>query len=425
MNDDKRCVMEERLEAIGLALDIGDLRKAEVTIARLLRSEDTSTETRANLLLYRARARLLSQRPDDALEELQTVLALQPLFEKRIDVKVLLGDIYFSRFILAEFGFADRSNTEEALRYYNEAIDYPRHYAQKGWVHYQRGRIYLSEGRVDEAIVDFETGLGKDNTPPYLHAYCHERLGFVNLFEKREPETALQHFDAAIRVYPSEHSPDWLVQLHILRSRASRELGDYEAALEAASAALNAVDSSAGDYRRTLTEAHLAVGEVLALIPGREAEAIDHLLQFLQNSKRPMGVDVTWSRVYETLGNLSFKLDRYEQAIEAYQSSLEYNLYHPWEVNIHYQVARCFYRMRAYERVITSIEKMEEAAERENQVLSDYRVFHVLANAYFALEQYQQAADAYRKTLELAPPGAGNLEKIKTYLRFSEELAGG
>ncbi len=50
-------------------------------------------------------------------------------------------------------------------------------------------------------------------------------------------------------------------------------------------------------------------------------------------------------------------------------------------------------------------------------------MFYVLANAYFALGQYQDAADAYGKALDLAPPGASNLEKIKTYLRFSEELA--
>lgn len=414
---------DEVLQTIDEALETGDVRKAEVTIARLLRSDDISSDLRAHLLLRRAQARLLGGRPDDALEELQTVLALQPSFANQAEAKVLLGDIYFARFVLAEFGFADRANTDIAREYYEEVIANYELFERQGWVYYQRGRIYLSEGRVDEAVSDFETGLEKQNSPTYLHAYCNERLGFIYLFEKREPENSLRYFDQAIRMYPGGQSAEWLVQVHISRSRALRDMSQYDAALEAAEAALNSLDTAAPDFRRTLTEAHLAVGEVLALIPNREAEAIEHLLHFLQNSKRPLGVDVTWSRVYETLGDLSLKLERYEQAIEAYQASLQYNPYHPWEVNIHYQIARCYYRMRAYERVITSIEKMKRAADQENQVISDYRVFYVLANAYFALEQYRDAADNYRTALELAPPAADNLEKIKTYLRFSEELA--
>jgi tetratricopeptide (TPR) repeat protein len=81
--------------------------------------------------------------------------------------------------------------------------------------------------------------------------------------------------------------------------------------------------------------------------------------------------------------------------------------------------------MRAYERAVAAINAMLEAAEADGQVVADYRVFNVLGNAHFALEQYRKAAQAYHKAIELAPPGADNLDKIKTYLRFSQELAGG
>lgn len=414
--------MTQQLESIDQLLNRGDIRKAEVTIARMLRA-DLEPEVRAHLLLRRSRARLLSSRPDDALEEIQTVFAIQPSFEEMSEVKTLLGDIHFSRFILAEIGFADRNDADLALKYYEDVLNRDPHYKQRGWVYYQRGRIYLSEDRVTEAIADFEEGLQRDSNPVYLHAYCHERLGFIYLFEKRETEIALQHYDSAISTYPSGENAAWLVQVHISRSRALREIGDYQTALDAASQALTSLDPSAPDFRQILTEAHLAVGEILALLPNREAEAIDHLLQFLQTSKRPLGVDVTWSRVYETLGDLSLKLERYEQAIEAYQASLNYNPYHPWEVNLHYQIARCYYRMRAYERVISSIEKMRQTAQVEQQPITDYRVFNILANAYFALENYQEAARIYRTALDLAPSSAANVDKIATYLRFSEELA--
>ena len=414
---------EEQLQAIDTVLEQNDLRRAEVLIAKQLRSDNLSGDLRAQILLRRVRARLLSERPDDALEELQTVLAIQPDYRKRVQVKTLLGDIYFSRFMLAEFGFADRSNTDLALEYYDDIIAHHSHYELLGWVYYQRARVYLTKGNIEVAYIDLISALDHQNNPAVLHAYCYERLGFIELFEKRNSETALTYFAQAIEHYPEGHSAAWLVQVHISQSRAFRELEQNDNALKAALAAFNSLDPTVADFREILTEAHLAVGEALAIIPKREAEAIDHLLQFLQNSKRPLGMDVTWSRVYETIGNLSLKLERYDQAIEAYQSSLTFNPYHPWEINIHYQIARCYYRMRAYEKVITAIEQMQQTATEENHTITDYRVFYVLANAYFALEQYQQAVNAYQQAFDLAPPSASNLQKIQTYLKFSQELA--
>ncbi len=415
--------MDERLTAIDKALAINDMRKAEILIAKVLRNDNISSQLRASVQLRRANARLAAGRPDDALEEINHVLALRPELADQPEVKVLLGDVYFARFIYAEFGFADRANTNRALQLYNDVLNSSPNHPKRGWILYQRGRIRLSENNVADAIEDLHLSLEAPNVPPYLHAYTYERLGFIALFEERNPDKAITYLNQSIKHFPKGNSTAWVAQVHILRSRALRELKDYRKALKAASAALDILDPDAHDYRQTLTETHLAIGEVLALIPGREAEAISHLLQFLQNSKRPLGVDVTWSRVYETLGTLSIKLQRYEQAIDAFQASLQFNQYHPWEVNIHYQIARCYYRMRSYEQVIAAVGQMQAAAASENQSITDYRVYYVLANAYFALERYHEAARAYQHALDLAPPGADNLDKIQQYLSYSYDLA--
>lgn len=414
---------DQQLDQVDQALLSNDLRKAEMTIVKMLRT-NPATDMRAQILIRRARSRLLAARPDEALEDIQTCLALSDNLLDTPEVLALLGDIYFERFVLAELGFADRADTDKALTYYNRIIEHHRYFPRLGWVFYQRGRIFLSENRTDEAEADFKAGLQARNIPPSLHAFCHERLGYLALFDRRDPPTALTYFDEAVKVHPVGKDAGWLVHVHVLRSRAFRELGQYQPALAAAWKALDSLDPSAPDYRQALTEAHLAVGEVLALIPGREPEALEHLLQFLQTSKRPLGVDVTWSRIHETIGDLSLKLERYEQAVEAYQASLHYNPYHPWEVNVHYQIARCYYRMRAYERVVTSVNKMLKAAEADQHPVTDYRVYYVLANAHFALEKYREAALAYENAARFAPANAPELDKIKTYLRFSRELAG-
>ena len=413
--------MDEKLVAIDRALEDDDLRKAETLIGRLLKTP-LSDDEQARVLLRRARTRFLRQFSEDALADITTATELFPDVQNLAYTKNLLGDIYFARFMLAEVGFADRADTDRALDYYSSILTTNTNYRQRGWVHYQRGCIYLTEHRIEEATTDFLAGLKRDNIPVSLHSFCYERLGFIAL-DQRKPEVALEYLAKAVDTYPTGKNAALLVQIHMLQSQAWQSLQQYEKALQAATNALNSLDTTAPNYREAFLEAHLAIGEIMAKLDGREAEAIEHLLQFLENSKRPLGVDVTWSRVYETLGDLSLRMNRNEQALEAFYAALEFNPLHPMEVNVRYKIARSYYRMRAYEKAISAIGDMAETAESENQPITDYRVYYVLANAHFALENYREAERAYRHSLEMAPPNADEMPKIQKYLAYSNELA--
>lgn len=413
--------MEDDLKTIDSFLDVGDLKRAEVQIARLLRST-VEPDERVPLLIRRARGRLMAEKPDDALEDLLTCRTLQPDLDASAEVLELMGDVYFARFELAPVGFADRSDAEQAQDCYNTLIQQASAYENLGWVLYQKGRILLSQNAIEAARHVFEQALAKPARVASLAALCYERLGFIELFENRNPDSALDYFSKAVEVYPAGENAGWLVQLHILRSRALREQKFFPEALAAARQALSTIDTAAPDYRRALPEAHLAVGEALAQIAGREEEAVDHLVQFLQISKRPLGVDLTWSRVHEIIGELSFRMGRYQLAVESYGTALEFNPYHPLEFTIFYQIARCYYRLQAYDKVIETVERIQRAAAVEAEPLQDYRIFNILGNAYFALGQYKQAADAYRQALLLVPPGAEQLEQIKSYLTYAEDL---
>lgn len=413
--------MEQKLRAIDEALENDDLRKAETLIGRLIKTPLADNE-QAQALLRRARTRFLRQYSEDALADIETATELYPAVHELPYTKNLLGDIYFARFMLAEVGFADRADTDRALEHYSSTLNLNPHYRQRGWVHYQRGCIYLTEHRIEEATADFLAGLQRDNIPVSLHSFCYERLGFIAL-DQRDPKTALDYLAKAVETYPAGKNAALLVQTHMLQSQAWQALQNYEKALESATTALNSLDTAAPNYREAFLEAHLAIGEIMAKLDGREAEAVEHLLQFLENSKRPLGVDVTWSRVYETLGDLSLRMNRNEQALEAFYAALEFNPLHPMEVNIRYKIARSYYRQRAYEKAISAISTMVQTAETENNAITDYRVYYVLANAYFALENYRQAEQAYRHALDLAPINADELAKIQKYLNYSNELA--
>ena len=414
--------MLDQFQAIDNLLLKKDIKKAEVMIARQLRS-DLSLQGRARMFLLRARARLFSARVDDALDDLNKARSLIPeQFETPPNLE-LLGDTHFARFELASVGFADRHNTEAALAAYETILSSYPHYDNMGWVYYQKGRLLLTENRIDEAVACFHQALLMPSTVPALTAYCYERLGFVAFYEHRDSKQALAFLNKAVATYPVRENRVWLVQVHTLRSRVLREVHDYEAALEAATTAINVASAAGVEGKPGLADALLTAAETLSHLEGRERDVIAHVQQFTQISKRPLGIDVTWSRAHEMLGDASFLTGQYLAAASAYRAALQFNPYHPWEMSLHYRIARSYYQLGDYDKSIQAIEQLLQSAKADDQAVQDYRVFNILGNAHYALGQYRQARAAYEKTLELAPPSAEGLDKIKQYYTFAKDLS--
>lgn len=398
-----------------------DVKKVEVAIAKFLRSNPAAQE-RGNALLQRARARLLGARPADAIDDLLTARSLIPEIFKTPEVLELSGDCYFARFELASVGFADRADTQQAQNDYFQIVEHCPGYENLGWVYYQLGRIALSNGSIETADEHFRQAIFSPSRVRALTAYCYERLGFVAFYEQRSLNDALALLNKAVDTYPVNESRTWLVQVHILRSRVLREMRRFEQALLAAETALDVAASEGMENRMGLAEALLTTGELMTGFDGRDRDVVNALQQFLQISKRPLGVDVTWSRVHEMLGDAYFKLGQYELASDSYQAALQFNPYHPWEVSLHYRIARSCYQQRNYEATIRALNRMMDAAQEEGENIHDYRVYDILGNAHFALRRYPEAITAYQTALQMAPANAENLDKIRTYYQYAQKL---
>ncbi len=158
---------------------------------------------------------------------------------------------------------------------------------------------------------------------------------------------------------------------------------------------------------------YLRIAELLAEMEGHDKDVISTLQQFVQNTRKPLGIDVTWSRINEMLGNAYFNLSQYENAVEAYNSALQFNPDHPWEVSLYYRIARSNYHQHAYTETIAAIQKMLSVARTDEQAINDYHVYDILGNAQFALGKYEQAVEAYRTALQMAP--IDSIQKIKSY----------
>jgi tetratricopeptide (TPR) repeat protein len=414
-------VFQEALLQIRHLLAAGAVRRAETSIAKLLRSE-LNPQEEAQVLTLRARARLLAARPEEALDDL--AYARQHIDDRSLQTEQveMTGDAYFARFELASVGFADRSYVRAAQECYDQIIRETPDYLNMGWIHYQSGRIHLTDGHIDEAIQCFVDALLSPSPLPGLTAFCFERLGFIHVYEKRDLKRALGFLDKALHTYPASEPRVWIVRLQTLRARVLKEVGRTSDAIDAIETAI-AIAQQNDDSRIALADAILNAGELYSQVNGHEEEVISRLQQYLQITRKPPGIDVTWSRVHEMLGSAYFNLGQYSASAAAFSDALTYNPYHPWEATLQYQIARAHYHADDYERAVTAVEKLIASAANDGQPVTDYRVYDILASAQFARKRYAEALAAYDQALALAPTHV-DLDKLKRYRQFALELLG-
>lgn len=412
--------MNEQLQIIDLMLAKDEVKKAEVLIAKLLRTDILTNDDLAALLVYRARTRLLSARPEDALNDLSTVDSINPTLSETAPILELKGDCHLARFELASLGFADRNDTRIAEEIYLKVVDRFPKYNNIGWVYYQLGRVCVTVNDVIKALQYFQQALMSPSHISSLTAYCYERLGFIAYYEDRDMQKALAFLNRAVDTFSVNSNPNWLIQVHILRGRVLHNLGDHENVKNAVEEALRI--SSITEGKLAQSEALLAAGEIFAEVKDHDREVVYYLQQFMQTAKRPLGIDVTWSRVQEMLGNAYFNLGQFNSALAAYQSSLQLNPDHPWALSLYYRVATCYYHLRDYHNVLQTVEQMQHLAKAEAQEIDDYRVYDVLGNALFAMKKYDRAVEAYQRALGIAPANADTLHKIRSYYDLAKEL---
>lgn len=411
----------QELQQIEQYVNKRDIKKADVIIARLFKSKLSPNEL-SKLYMLRARTRLLAGRPDDTIDDLNSAEKADPLNELSAPVVLeIQGDAYFARFELASVGFADRADTVRAENTYQKLLNLYPNYYNIGWIYFQKGRIHLTEMKIDEAEELFQKALISPSRLRYLSAYCYERLGFIAYYERRDWVRSLDFLDRALNTYPHDEDNHWLVQVQILRSRVYKMLGEAESAIKAAEDALKIATNSQLE-KRSLSEAILNIIELLSSLQGYEREILIYLDQFIQHTKKPPGADVTWSRIYEMRGNAHLSLGKYDDAISDYKFALQFNPDHPWEIFLYQQIARCYYQKRDYTETINIIDRLLKSSEADPHSIKDFRIFDMLGNALFALKRYQEAITAYQSALLIVPPNTEYSQKIQSYYDLAREL---
>lgn len=415
--------MQPNVQMIDALLQQRNVKKAEIIIARLLRTQQSDVQ-QARLLIRRARTRLMNGRPEAAIHDLTRAAALDSDESESPAYRELLADCYFARFELSAVGFIDRNDAHLALQGYRDLIARFPDYPNLGWALYQLGRVYLTDNQAEEAVKCFQQALLSPSTQSALTAYCYERMGFVAFYEQRAPQRALSFLNKAIDTYPIHQHRGWLVQIYLLRARVFCEVQHRDAGLDSAQQALRIARLGGSELRSVLAEALLFTAEILASTPGNEQEIVEHLEQYRLMSRRPVGLDVTWARLHEMLGDAYFELGLYAEAINAYFAVLHFNPHYPWEVSIYYRIGRAYYFSGNYERAIDALRRALSAAEGDDGLM-DSHLYDIFGSAHFALGRYEQAAQAYAQALAVKPArlATSHQDKIRRYYEMSLNLA--
>lgn len=389
--------MQTNTNEIENMLANGEVKKAEIRLAQLMRLE-VSDSDRPQLLLLRARAKLLGEHADEAIEALTQAIEYKSALLRSSAFQELMGDCYFAHFEQASLGFADRNDLLRARDIYASLLQQNPSYLNRGWIYYQLGRIAIALDEINIAENLFQQALLSPNTTSSVTAYCYERLGFIAFYEKNLNDEALAYLRQAVDTYPSAASHRWLVQVHMLQGRIFKHLDDFSAALHALDMALEIASENADLDRATLAEALLAKAEVMSHFGGNEKDILNYLQQFIQVARKPVGIDVTWSRVSEMMGSIYIRLGNTEEGIASLEASLRYNPDHPWATSVYLQIARGAYQLKEYRRVIKTLDHIPDSRNHP-----DFRVYELLGNAYFALREYAASIEAYDIALEHAP----------------------
>lgn len=389
-----------------------DPQKADVLISRSLRNRDVSPEMREALLILQARAKLKLGRPQEALDALSSaeIHELTPAIPAA--TLELLGDAFLARFELAPVGFADHTDLQKAQTAFEIIMHTQPDYDNIAWIHYQLGRISLISDDVDSAERYFIKGLEDKAIDSLTRVYCFERLGYIAHYEQRDPGRADKFIGEALALKASRADLIWRTELLLMRSRIQKEFNITDAITSAKEAVRHASEET-NTSRKLLAESLLNLAELLFIDNHFPDAIVDVLERFFKVSKQPIGIDVTWSRAFELLGASYSAMKRYSEAIKAFQNSLDYNPYHPWEEAILCSIGHSYYELGAFDTVVQHFEDLIAKARISTNSLEGYQAYHLLANSYFVLGRYPEAITAYEQVIQIAPEGTDVSEAHK------------
>jgi len=281
-------------------------------------------------------------------------------------------------------------------------------------VYYGLGNYYLREGRLDEAIANYERG--RQMNPSDLQVL--HNLGVAS-FRKGNYEQAADYYQVAIRIKPDQpdnHSA--LGDVFIQLKKPAEAIAEYQESLRLRPDNW-VVHSSLGDVfegQRRYPEALAEFTEVLRLNPTARAEcglgeAMDALgkpAEALKHYTEALRLDPDNARTHYSMAFLMVEIGQNDAAIEQFSEAI-----------------KCQPQFAAAENnlgtLLMRLGRVDEA-EKHFRAVIQYEPNHVgahvnLASALVGQRKFEEAVAEYNEALQLAP------DSLEAHLGIAVALA--
>ncbi|NWF76747.1 MAG: tetratricopeptide repeat protein [Nitrospirae bacterium] len=157
------------------------------------------------------------------------------------------------------------------------------------------------------------------------------------------------------------------------------------------------------DFDPDNKEAHNMIGVIYLTKLEDYSNAIIHF-------KKALNLDKNFSEVYNNLGNAYEKIGKHDEAIESYKAAIENPLYHNTALAL-YNIGMLYYKLARYD---DAMDAFKESLKRNSDF---YLSYYGLALCYNMKGQYDDAAVAISRAIELDPMYRGNRDKAIEDLR--------
>jgi tetratricopeptide (TPR) repeat protein len=405
------------LELIEAALDKGNYRRAGQLLERF--SVEAKHSHSPQIMLLMARHAHLTHEHTKSI----TLLEAIPQQQKTIHVFLLLGDAYFARYKQAPIGHSQRMDADYALQNYHQCLTQYPDYEDIAWVYYKIGLVLTALNEQESACSYFRQSLNMPSSSTLsVKSFAYEKLAQYEFYIARDFKQAHQLLELAIAVYAPNADRTWFIHALLFKAKIFQVQHRSQEVFHTLETAIKQAKIHFQHDAGHLADIYFSAGEILVQADGYEAQSAQYMQLYLQLRTKPESIDVSWSRANEIIANALFFDGKHEQALKAYLATLQYNPYHPWQMTIHYQIARCHYQEGDYTQTVKTLLQLLDVAQRDNVTITDFRVYDMLGSAYFALGDFKAAAQSYREALKLTPPDPNLVDKIKLYWHYSQQL---
>jgi tetratricopeptide (TPR) repeat protein len=179
-------------------------------------------------------------------------------------------------------------------------------------------------------------------------------------------------------------------------------------AVKAGEKELSTADVREYDYESILFGAHDLLGAAYAKIPGEEDLAIQHYLQALDRKED--------SEARRRLGDLYRDMDAFEQAVKMYEQVLRLSPDYPKLGDVYNSMGVCLDKMERHREALTYFGKARE--EQASITFKPAELYNNIGVTHWRLNQFGEAAEAFKTALGLMRPKDKEYRKVERYLRY-------